>query len=240
MWLIRWSVLLLLLLPTIAASGQIVPGNHVICNGSTCSTSPIDTTGASLITICTSGYYRSGPPTSSPANAWNCLTKYAASGGTYFAQLCYAYNPNTSASQTFVVNATYGVLSVRAYSGTKTTADPLQPGSDVGNSSSSTKTLAATAAITPSQTGELISGCWVYDGAFTGLAVTGLSITDSSNNGCCERGADADLVDSSTAPINPSWSVTSSASLMAVAAAAFLPAATPKTCTLATMGAGPC
>lgn len=212
----------LLVLEAIPTAPGINFLSHNFAHGSPApATGPIDTRGATLITVCSSGSTL-GTVSSSPSNLWNCLTGYGSR-----AQICYSYGPSTSAYQTFQCGAANVTCTVRSYTGTDPTAAVFQSGSDVGNYSASATSLGASSAISPAQAGELISGCWAHNHYFTGLSVdSGLTVGDSySDDNVAESGASADLVDGSTSAITPVWSVTSSAAWMAVAGAAFIPAA---------------
>ena len=196
-------------------------------------TSGINTTGATLLIVGESCFSISpcNAPTDSNNNTWHSLTQRAGmSGGTE--QMWYAYDKNGSAlsvgnNHTFTGDTNvYGMI-VEAFSGTKTTADPL----DSQNGSSITSAVSGQPGnITPSENNELLV---TYMGA-GGSASQTYQINQSFNitnqvgfTGSVTYGQGmAYLVETSAATQNPTWNWTSSMAA-GITIAAFKSASTP-------------
>ncbi len=196
---------------------------HAYCGGdSTCTTSAIDTTGATLIVI-TSVVFSTNTLVVSDSKL-NTIQHLSPRGATNKATttIHYIYGPTVGSGHTFTCAATLGypVCMVSVYSGTLTTSgvfDVENGGeTDVVNSQ-------ASGSITPSASGELIVSGWGSNGANSAaLAVdSSLAILDTQTSTSYELGAHAYLVDSNVNPINATWSVMGTVEDMAVAIAAF-------------------
>jgi hypothetical protein len=198
-----------------------------------CSTPAIpDTTGATLIIATVSWYAGTAVITdshagcASPCNTWQSLTTYHSVSRL---RIFYSYGPSVGANHVFSTgNSTggfnYGQLLVSVWSGARTDAGVFDSGTDKGATSGSTQSL-ATGSITPSQAGELIYSAWSSNGGGCSTLAVGGGLAILPGGQCptaMENASHAYLVDSSTSPINPAWSVTSAAEDMAVAIAAFM------------------
>lgn len=119
--------------------------------GYTATTSPIDTTNATLIVI-HSARSAAAPqtPTDSAGNAWTPLSVVI--GGTLYNQFFYKVSPTTSATHTFTPGAS-SVICVAAFSGAGA-HDSGGTNTDYGEGS--TTATEAMAPLTPTATGDLI------------------------------------------------------------------------------------
>ena len=225
----KFAILLLLVSPCWAQSPacpQILLTNincHTLTGGgtgTTCTTYPIDTTGATQIVIGMVAY-NSGANTntvsSSPSNSWTPLTNW---GNTQF---FYATAPTTGTTQTFTCNngpsGNRFVCFVLVYSG----VGDFDAGTDNGADSYPTPVLSlATGPITPAQKYDLILSLGETRGGPSLTADSGLGTKDSYNLSFGYTGSIASLTDSSASPINVTWSDGGSYA-MGVSIAGFVP-----------------
>lgn len=205
---------------TLVASVTATPG------ASGGSTAAIDTTGATLLVISCACYDPGGSPpvTDNKGNTWFPLTKRAL--GVTAVQQFYAKNPTVGSGHVFTFGPysnAYIFVSVLAYSGADTTA-PF----DVENGATTAAAAPlTTGSITPSVNGALIVSAWSGMLGATGPTVgTGLTLRHWANpaGGNNLGGASADLIQTTAAAINPSWSWTGTDNV-AVTVAAFKPLA---------------
>jgi hypothetical protein len=176
---------------------------HGNCNGNGCTTSALNTTGATLLVI--TGAQGYGPttvtaPTDSKGNTWQTAIN-ASSGCNRPVAIFYAYNPTVGTNHTFSAGTSSGGsnLTVSAWSGTAISSSVFQTGLE---SSCGNGTSVQPGSITPSATGYLLITV-----SFTGQAQypvaisSGFSLLDAT-----VYGPDAYLIDTSSNPINPTWS----------------------------------
>ena len=235
----------LCLLSCLPARAAIALVSHAYCfdsgDSGSCTTSTINTTGATLLTVVIEGYNATGTVSDHYANSWNYLTTQSVSGVGHLT-IAYAYGPAVGASETFTCSVVYAGCKASAWSGTLTTSSVY----DTQNgASSSSATSLATGSITPAQTGELILSGWGTrnnSGQGGTAAVTAsLTILDCATVSTGDADCDAYLVDSNSSGINPTWSWNSAAEDFEVAIAGFKPSgAAPPTCgqSIALMGVG--
>jgi hypothetical protein len=118
----RLLLSLALLLSSLPCMAQVALVSHTAAigngTGSTTTTAPINTTGASLIVVCGSAY-RSMTITDSQGNTWNVANSAGPGSSDSVSFTFYVLSPATSASHTFTAT-TYGgtaALAVMAFSG---------------------------------------------------------------------------------------------------------------------------
>src|SRR5262249_1127355 len=120
-----FAFLILLLCGQAFGAIQLLSGanGHQLCSaGSSCTTSSVDITGATLIVI-TTAY--DGTPTGctvsdSKSNTWTGLTTYT--GGLDALKIYYAVNPTVGTGHTFTCSGSFPTCGVSLYSGTLTTS----------------------------------------------------------------------------------------------------------------------
>lgn len=215
---------------SIAGHAQITLLTHTTCTGSVCTTPAVNTTGATLIVCSYSVQSTSATDVcaSSPSTTFTCLTHYPSNSGN--TQICYSFNPTTSATQTFSIGPTNASLFISAYTGTSITSAVFCSGTDKGHDSGgSAVSSIQPGSITPCESGDLSISVWSsFDGtgSITGLGIdSSFTITDTNVDtfGNINAGSMAYLVTSSGA-INPTWSKSAGTARMDVAIAAFRPA----------------
>ena len=217
-----------------------------VANGTT---PAINTTGASLIVIVTSGYQAAATVADNMNNTWHTLNTYNSFDGYRYEQIYYAYNPTTSPTQTFTCSGGGGGFPgcvVSAWSGTLTTAAVF----DAQNGSSTVNNVTSinTGSVTPVSTNELLiaglsgTACWTNGTPTTDNNFSTIS-QDQAATGCGlgEYAYASYLIDPSAAPINPAISWSGNQYSLAATIAAFLPAsggATTSTLSLTNSGGG--
>ena len=199
----------------------IIRIDHQTCqNSSTCMIT-LNITAASLEVCVESAYGMITSPTSS--NSWNAISTWPSgtcgqtgfcggpSGTAAELQTFYVYNPSGT-SDTITMNGQFMSAMCNSYSGTLGTSGVV----DVlnGNSDSTCGSVTGTiqpGSITPGVSGELLlttTGALAGGGGISNMSIgSGFTIVDALMfvGSTAEPGADADLVDSSTSPINPTW-----------------------------------
>ena len=189
---------------------------HAIKQGSgTITTAATNTTGATLLTACVSGYPSgfsagsgtTGPITDSNSNTWHYLTVHNTGNGDVRAQIAYALSPTVGSGQTFTMTTTSydASIAVAAWALSGTPSFDQQNGA-ISNSSASL----ATGNITPSVANELLFTCWGSNGnSVAGLGVSGsFSIINSITGAQGSTLADAYYIDPATSAIGATWSQT--------------------------------
>jgi hypothetical protein len=205
------------ILSTTASGGGITLVNHTVANnssGANVTTSAINTTGATLLVMCASGFpggFTTGAwAGDSLTNTWNYLTVQAPGFGDIKIQIAYAFNPTVSASQTFTgTNTSHLSIAVAAFNNTLTTSGVFdQQNGAVSNGATS---LSTGSTGTLSVANEVLYTCWGTNTAsITGLGVNNsFSIIDSSAQ-TQSTIADAYLIYNSTTATSATWSQTAS------------------------------
>lgn len=203
------------ILPSVLAATQAQLG--VSGNGS--STTAINLTGATLIVLAEGdGVTISTPPTDSSSNTWTGLGVFQDSGPNYFTELFYCYPCTVSSSQTFTTHGSTPRLVMIAASGTLTASSPLD-GSGAGSSNLFGTTCQPTSQ-TPFATGELlVSGFTIGTNAATGSVNDSLTILNTTaGTGTYPQQLLGYLIDSSSSAIAPTWTASSSYTLVCTAA----------------------
>jgi hypothetical protein len=194
------------------------------------SVAAIDTTGCTLFVVTIFGVVVAGTLSDSASNTWTEVS--SADPTTRTSKVFYVASPTTSATHTFTYTASsvFGSIIVSGYSGTHTS--PLDD--QATNSNDSAASLQA-GQVDPTEDDELIVACSGFgasvsqsiDGGFT---IRQQTATDGNGVGA----AIADLIQTSAAAANPTWSYNSSTPSSAtiltfkVAAAAAVPSLPPQ------------
>ena len=178
--------------------------------GGSATSSPVNTTGATLYVVTLSSYNNLGTATitSSPSQTWTALNYYDNSyAGTGNGVMFYVCGPATSASQAISVTGDYATAVFAAYSGTATANcfdSPNQNGNTMYNGGSTFQP----GSITPSQNGALIvSGLGANSGASSVLIDSGFTIVGTYIG--THFSSQAFLVQPSAFAINPTWTESS-------------------------------
>jgi hypothetical protein len=209
----------------ILPSGGIQLVAYTSCQTGGCTTSAINTTGATLLVAIFASGQNSVNVSDNQSNTWHSLSVSPPNNYCYV-QTFYAYNPNVSASHTFTSSGAQStIVLVSAWSGTLTTSSVYDTYSAlVGNG---TSTL-PTGPITPSEAGELILAGWATTAFYPLVAISsGLSIIDQGWGDGGIYGADAALIDTNASSINPAWTWGWNQGWQAANVAAFKPAVMP-------------
>lgn len=168
-------------------------------NGTTATTSAIDTTGATFLVAVLDGSVAT--LTDSANNTW------VAAGGTSALKVWFCLNPVTSAAHTFSITANFTCVVVASFSGA--VGAPIVGKKTTG--SSSTGTTIACGSLTPPTNDELV--IYALGGSFPGTASidTG-TITDqvSWTNSVTFGGALAYEIQTTATTRNATWTITSS------------------------------
>jgi hypothetical protein len=200
----------------------------------TLTTPAINSTGADLL-IVTIDNYNQDPAlatvTDSRSNThWAHTTSQFTAGSEANSVIWYAWNAIGGTSHTVTVtvsagNATFAGMTFSAWSGSKTSANPLDQQNGAKTPSPASTFQAGT--VTPSQAGTLViaevgSGGSVSSGYSIG---GGFTVIDSVawTSGLAESNASAYLVQGAAAAVNPTWTWTAGNSASAIIAS-FLPA----------------
>lgn len=175
-------------------------------------TSSIDTTGATLITLCVASYGASAVPTmsDSKSNTWTQRTTYTPAGDNVRHTIFYCVSPTVGSGHTFTASGSgiYPAIAARAWSGNATTGTYL---TENGQSTSSTQTSYAPGSVTPSSNGALLVAGWALYGGTTSPSIdNGFTIAGTVNysSGNCFGLRDAYLIQTSAGAINPTLSWT--------------------------------
>jgi hypothetical protein len=204
----------IVILSTVLSATQAQLG--VSGNGS--STTAINLTGATLIVLTEADASASlASPTDSSSNTWIGLGLYEDTGPNYWNETFYCYPCTVSASQTFTAHGSTPRLVMIAASGTLTASSPID-GSGAGGSDLF-GTTCQPGSQTPSATGELlVSGLAIGTNAATGSVNDSLSILNTTaGTGTYPQTYLGYLIDSSSSAINPTWTASSSYTLVCTA-----------------------
>ena len=186
-------------------------------------TSPIDTTGASLIVLAECTWSTGTPtiPTDSEGNTWQALGSYGANGDPSNIRMFYAFAPMTNAAHTFHdVGNDFLSIGVLAFAGTGTTV--TTPDDATGSTGATPLTFGP---LQPGTAGELVatfacSGNSVATATSIDLGFTHIDMILNGNSGAPEDMASAYEVTASTTAIVPTWTFTGDAKVC-VAGAVF-------------------
>lgn len=202
------------------AISLIVGNNTGSSNGSSVTTSAIDTSGANFIVVSVVHVFDTGGPLNdNKSNTWTALTDQGA-GGFGSMQLFYCASPTVGSGHTFSWSSGFlPAIGVAAFSGVNTT--PF----DVENGTHAFGTTLQPGTITPNQNNSLVftgytarggSG-YSIDGGFT-IIGTPIDGNDVSTSGS----AIAYLIQTTAAAANPTWTI-ASGNEQGAAIAAFKP-----------------
>lgn len=224
----RYIIFLLCLLFAVPSSAVITRTNNYLQSGTSANTnrtvlSSVNTAGSTLIIIGVTSYMGGTAPvlTTSTGETINTAASVdGVAGSGVRARIYYISGASVgSATHSFTVNTTGGGFSsiyVATYTGSLTTATPLDQnntGTSVGGS--------ATAAITPTQNGELIFSlvCGNSNNAAPTAAGSPLTILNSQAfiSGGSFLGADADYIQTTAASVTASYTYVATNSVIAVA-----------------------
>lgn len=177
--------------------------------GAIVTTPGVDTTGATLLVVVVTDWPNTGPSgiADSKGNTWHALTSQTTTSRN---RILYAWDHGGSALSVgsgHTVSTTSGnfqTINFLAFSGTRTSSDPLgQQNGTTANASS-----VSPGSITPATNGEVVIAGLGGDGSNTLSINSGFTITDQDPfvGGAHFGGAAAYFVQSTAAAINPAWS----------------------------------
>lgn len=189
---------------------------HVTCAGAGgCTTSAVDTTGATFIVACTNAFSILSGVNDNKSNSYSALTAYGSGLGT---QIYYTIPTTVGAGTTFTNGAsTFSVLDIQVWKNTAASS-VFQAGTDKGATGAGNSIQPGSA--TPSGPSLVIS-CATSYGTGTATIDSGFTITDQTpdNGGVNIFGAMAYLIQNSGSALNPTWSQTSGGAIAANQAA---------------------
>ena len=175
----------------------------------------IDTSGANFIVISLSCSAGTGSISDSKGNTWTQLTEYTGFFGTRSVKLFYAYNATVGTGHTFTVSGSAGLspaISLAYYSGVESASDPLDTGKVSGASNNSSTTIAP-GSLTPTTDGSLIVTGLFKNGSFSSAPTIDASFTREAYVSDTNFGhffsAIADLIQTTAAAANPTWTISS-------------------------------
>jgi hypothetical protein len=177
-------------------------------NGTSVTSSAIDTTGADLIVVfnMSGGAHGLDTLSDSAGNTWTGLTTYT---GNSAVRLFYCEAPVTSASHTFTLTFPGGpfgtgpTVAVQAWSGSGVSPFDVENGVTSGG-----PTSGGPGSITPNVSGELIVTVYSTGGSPVSITIdSGFTILDQvTNNGNSAAGAHAYLVQMTAGAVSPTFS----------------------------------
>lgn len=182
-------------------------------------TSGIDTTGSKFLTVLYTGGGGDGVVISdSFSNTWFSLTNIV--GADQRLQIFYAIPPankvGVAHTFTFARASSFGTIVAAGFSGVVNPADPYD-GVENGASNVLSTTIQA-GSITPNTTGDLlIAGMSHILSTYSSIDNSFILVQDNENGGSFYDGAMAYLVYNSTSAINPTWTLSSAASVSTIA-----------------------
>lgn len=184
--------------------------------GGTVTSSASDFTNVKLIKLCRTAYagITDDSVSSSPSNTWVPLTTYTDTVDVAL-QCWYAINPTVSSSMTFTITTSGSGPAFVALGFTGTSSSPLdqQNGS---NGAVTTITSFQPGSITPSQINSLVTSCFGFDTALT-ASVSGVTLVEQRNYSTGNNFGIACgyIIQSSISAINPTWSTSGVAAVVA-------------------------
>lgn len=189
-------------------------GNTV---GNTATTSAINTTGATLLVVCSSDYQHASNTdtiTDSKGNTWVPIANSV--NGNHSCCIWYCATPTVGTSHTFSGTGGYCSIFVSAWAGSATSG--VLGFHSEGNA---TGTTVQPGSLTPTNNGSLIITVLSDNNSTTATISSGLTILDQNISTSFEGKADAYLIQSTAAAINPTW--TTGSDTLACAMAVFNP-----------------
>ncbi len=171
-------------------------------DGSSVTTSGINTTGANLIVVARHAFSFNpaiSAVTDNKSNTYTKLTNWVDVGSGYSVQLSYCLNPTVGSGHTFSVNqgGTFPTLTVQAFSGAKLTSVTDQENGSGTNTPGS---------ITPSEDNEiLVAACCYHDGS-TQTVDAAFTRTDAFGNVTGVGGGMGYEIQTTATARNPAWS----------------------------------
>jgi hypothetical protein len=139
------------------ATVQLVASVNATAAGAGLTTPAINTTGASFIIASVNKFASSAPVpdfSDSKGNTWHPIT-WTHSQDNGKPLFYYAYNATVGSGHTFSTTASDAAVNVMAFSGVKSSSDPLESGNDSVDTQG-TNLYQADAAITPASAGDLV------------------------------------------------------------------------------------
>lgn len=182
--------------------------------GATATTAAIDTTGATLLVACVSGYNVNSAGsilTDSASNIWSKLTDpgFGQSGMNNTNTIWYVTSPTTSATHTISVTSGYPSISLASFSGTRASSPQDVTPTSSGAYNSAAQTLQP-GSITPTQNLDLIVTCGNNGGtaAATPTINSPMTLIRAQNDASGGRNALAFYyyVQASASAFNPTYS----------------------------------
>jgi hypothetical protein len=180
-------------------------------------TGSLNTTGATLLTMCSTGFpsnWTTGAWASdSKSNTWQYLTFQKPSFADTQLQIAYVYGPTVGSGHTFTFTGS-GALTINvealAWNNTLTSSSVFDKQNGATNNAA---TSLSTGNVTPSIANELLLTCWGTGG--TGGSNLGLAVNNSFSiiDTQCQSSqciGIADLIDTGTSAIAATWSQTGS------------------------------
>lgn len=186
----------------VAHTQEVTPGS------ATGITSPIDTTGSTLLVVTLDNANGTTPTlTDTNSNTWTLIRTDSDTNGNH----CYYYyvsNPIVGSGHRFSVTGFYTAFQVTAWSGTLTSSDPLDQQNAGLHGTSSTF---LTGSVTPTQDNELVIA---FIGTGSGVSFTidsGYTITDQAfPDTSASLTAQAYLIQTTAGATNPTWTASTS------------------------------
>ena len=192
------------------AAIALVTSGQAQTNGTT-TVSGLNTTGATLLLVCNAadgGTDGASVVTDSKSNTWTRINQIANGSGSH-ASLWYSTPTSVGASHDFSFNGAFGSATmVQAFSGTATVS--VLDGSATSNSGSFLGNLQP-GSRTPAANGSLLATCLSMQAGTAAETInSGFTISSdmSDAGGTRYPGAFAYLIQSTAAPVNPTWSGT--------------------------------
>jgi hypothetical protein len=188
-------------------------------NTETATSDAVDTTGATLIVVATSHFSPTPTLSDSKGNTWTALTTYGP--GSYEVKMYYCVSPTVGSGHTFTLAGanTYPTFTVLGFSGGSLSSPFDQQNGATGSSFDTVQP----GSITPTQDNELV--VTALSGALSGTPASidsGFSTPVQIANGSgAIFNAIAYKIQTTAAAVNPTWSVSATASTGAAAIASF-------------------
>lgn len=189
-------------------------------------TSPIDTTGATLLVVAVAcGSTGPSTITDSKGNQYLCMAPVAYNSGPNFVELYYCNNPIVGTGHTFTATSSplgraFPSIGALAFSGVAESAADVFSWADAASVSS-----VQPGSVTPSANGELIITAahgWLATGLSVDSGFTAFTAGSTANNYALGL---AYLIQTTAAPIDPTWTLSASETYPIASIIAFKPSA---------------